>query len=1347
MENERLSLDKADASSNNPFKYYGLYGWSDISENQRRSKIYRESLNIVEPKQLDPYNVSKEINYIHDTEVGKKIIEHVNNNIKNIHQPEIPSFLFIPYHENATSEDIKNVQLLIDTSFKDKTDVVPWVSLHYLKTMRNTGYNNQMSRQILEDHVKYAKEKQAEIPVIQESDDDETIKEKMFLLREIDKASKRTCDKIVLQSGKESDNTMYQEYLKTVTNSLIRQRISNIIKQESLNYSKITLEDVLIPDGERQLLLGYHAKTETYVNNPKLIKGPWPSFGNTKFGKVDWSQLLNKAVVDCFLDGEKSKDWLFPIRFILDSHPIVMELINKYNDLYNNKIHYLGFYIIKYTLDEKINKEYIERNKSDGHGCLKLFDDKYDRPHESKSNYYIFFVFKYGSSTDIRREYFQTNFRCNVVNWGEVADAKRIVYVESRQLMCMQTRTSDKIYGYVLSKRNDNQQNDNCINKMYGTLSEIQKCYQTIFHKEDAQRLLKDNWSLSTDTDSIHILYSKHNLRTIRDKLKDHKVTEHYNETKPNTYIPPHRRPIDYITIRTPDNSEYALIPCYFDWSNDFNSNPDTDRFLLRLGYLNEEKESYYHNKLCFKDDCILPRDEFRDLLILDKIGGGKADIQKLQKYIKMYLALKNDFENVNIPKNLKPMCKTTGHVHRALEKKTQSYDIHTKRTYENSKITNKVLSFIGSNTYLVLDIIKYVIMNKILIVSKNIFLAEACLSVFETINLTLVIIEPTQLTPFILLKEKYKERVTILYTGNTINIQTYKNIKRQIGTTQFNTIIIDTGRYMNDSSHISSSAIGLLLCYHNLDTYGSFIYYTSLKRNNSFGWFLLDMIYNSFYIQDYGSSHCLYLDNNFISDPEKVTMYLYPKKSNIDVNLLESFLNDVTYMDTKKYFTKEYPLSSEFIKFQTQEWKKIYKNAKNLLEAAQPNQKGGNVAYRRWSHFPYDNMPVETNDIQQNLLYKENIRDFQPKCHWGQKKLLLSEIQFLTKIYTNTKTLNNYIIVYIGSADGTHLPLLYQMFPQLTWLLYDPNPFNKMVYQKHVQVHNMYFTDDTIKHVLERTKNKKIIFISDIRVTTSEENVMMDMIKQAEWGVTLDAKFMLLKFRLPYTDKVDKVKHLELPKEKVTNYKKAGEKEMLYLKGKLFIQLYPPIHSTELRLMVEQDSDGKYPLKLYNYEDIEQKLFYYNTNIRGKWFTDEEKYNNVYLIPGFDNGIESISEYTIIADYLATVQNNTDLDEAVRMTYDLNVLLEKATGKSLLSCVKETYNKTMKKFPNQNIEKKRLELWQQISEVNKNNSLIIQEHLIKEKGKKVLGEKRVKEALDTIKKHRGDKLFMELKL
>ena len=72
-------------------------------------------------------------------------------------------------------------------------------------------------------------------------------------------------------------------------------------------------------------------------------------------------------------------------------------------------------------------------------------------------------------------------------------------------------------------------------------------------------------------------------------------------------------------------------------------------------------------------------------------------------------------------------------------------------------------------------------------------------------------------------------------------------------------------------------------------------------------------------------------------------------------------------------------------------------------------------------------------------------------KLHWGQRKLLLSEIDFFNRTAIDMgcdKFKNqNISLVYPGSAHGHHLLIEMDMYPTLVLYLWDPAKFNKVLY------------------------------------------------------------------------------------------------------------------------------------------------------------------------------------------------------------------------------------------------------------------------------------------------------------
>lgn len=57
-------------------------------------------------------------------------------------------------------------------------------------------------------------------------------------------------------------------------------------------------------------------------------------------------------------------------------------------------------------------------------------------------------------------------------------------------------------------------------------------------------------------------------------------------------------------------------------------------------------------------------------------------------------------------------------------------------------------------------------------------------------------------------------------------------------------------------------------------------------------------------------------------------------------------------------------------------------------------------------------------NDDMEQIDYEEYKVDPKNSLHWGQRKLLISEIEFLTKYNDEYKNDQDKILLYIGSAD-----------------------------------------------------------------------------------------------------------------------------------------------------------------------------------------------------------------------------------------------------------------------------------------------------------------------------------------
>lgn len=181
---------------------------------------------------------------------------------------------------------------------------------------------------------------------------------------------------------------------------------------------------------------------------------------------------------------------------------------------------------------------------------------------------------------------------------------------------------------------------------------------------------------------------------------------------------------------------------------------------------------------------------------------------------------------------------------------------------------------------------------------------------------------------------------------------------------------------------------------------------------------------------------------------------------------------------------------------------------------------------------------------------------------HFGQRKLLLTEVEFLTKYGKKSN-----IVVYAGAAPGYHIEMLAELFPH-EFHLYDPRPFGKFSSPK-IKCFNKYFTESVAE-----LYNSAVLFISDIRTSgeNKEEEVLFNLKQQEKWCEIMEPVAASLKFRLPFGSK-EKVK---------------------YFSGDIILQPWVGIDSAETRLFTNCKEK-----KYYDPVDYEEKMYFFNKNLR----------------------------------------------------------------------------------------------------------------------------------------------------
>jgi len=261
--------------------------------------------------------------------------------------------------------------------------------------------------------------------------------------------------------------------------------------------------------------------------------------------------------------------------------------------------------------------------------------------------------------------------------------------------------------------------------------------------------------------------------------------------------------------------------------------------------------------------------------------------------------------------------------------------------------------------------------------------------------------------------------------------------------------------------------------------------------------------------------------------------------------------------------------------------------------------------------------LPSIWNTLEFNIPYRGNkggaLAYNLVNCHLGQRKLFLTEMQTITRYLKSAS--DAAIILYAGAAPCNHLPLMYELFPNVTWHLYDPAKF-AIKESHHAKIYNEYFTDE----IANKWKHKCDIFICDIRLSASnsaefEYQVDADMKMQDNWARLIEPKLgASLKFRLPYISEDIKT-HM---------YK--------YLKGNILWQMWPPLLTTECRLIVDAtDINSTMDIDIVKYQNA---CFDHNM-INRAWKTYKVPHRDCHKIVGYDRCFDCTCEAISWLDYM----------------------------------------------------------------------------------------------------------------
>ena len=1249
------------------FKYYGFYGRKGNTDEINIRTKYQEP-------STDPQVNNKEFGvYVHTEK--PEIIEHLEieysksseygkhyGNVKNLNFQPIKGLL---------DDDIKIVQDLIDEcySFLISSDnpsdkQISWAKMHALaREYMYSGYNSELSNKIINMYAN-----NAHLEASKDIYDDNTKKN-------LEIQSQRTCDKI--------------------------HSINNIEEGlASVKYNKIILEDYILKEGEKQLILGFGGKNndiKQYKNNPKIFNDPWLS-RSSYLGFYVWNIMINKATIKCILDNNKI---LFPIQIILSTNPnyLFVEQI----DINKSNIQYIGYFIARINLDK------LEKPQNIDPECEKLYDYTFDKIPNSKEQYFVILIFK-NLDKDIKYDidrYILTDFRLQRIHWGNLTRSKRVLFIEIEQLMCSslyENNDQRKANFYLLSEYiigKHNSVNELCksqleeINNSNNSKKTNNQCYEAWIDK-NTFKLLNDKKYKLIGT-SYNVLVSTYNLRDIEIELKNR------NKNKENIdFFSPDDKSFEHLLITEKlDNGmtkDYILFPCHFKWEDTGNNVKDKKYntkkiFVLKHGYLkliNDENltrgnpnyfnsEQYYKKELCINSNCIFNRDYIMHtskhiklfnnniktpgdyIEILNKIKqnqlieqkGGNKDFKSLSKLFNKIKLYKQNFKNI-VLSNKAIYSENKDIYNRYLG--FNILHIFDNNNNTNTNIYSNITNFINNNLFF-LPLIQHIINGNILIISTNInvlVILDYYLNIdFSNITLVLINIHINNLINIFSVILKNRDKIKIYYFGNLVTSELINCIVNYFSKIKFNNIIIDI---VDNSNQEFYNILGIKICKRLLNYKGSYIQLSKVPDLNDNLIYLYYFIFKCFRYNLY-ENHTNYLlkDNMYSLIYHKNFEYnLNDEEENVIDQLLKNHTNlNITSLLSKISFNK---LFIDFIKikyltmyYNLQNYaEKIFKISYNIIENKTIEQQGGYQVTKNTNLHLYDSKYT---------------------CTFLEKQLFLLHLNCLTKVYLyENKNLDNFYIYYddiITSDDkgyGYYQEILKNMFKQLTWT-------NKQI------------------------KSKECIFISN----------NLDMYHK------IKPKYALMDLK-PDTDKQ-------------------------YFDGEILYTLYP-FSNSDFKILVKEYNK----IKEYS-ENIFQELLDNNKFLSLCYNNDLYNINKVIpikylkLIPGYSDNFECILEYKILYNYFYHIHDITDHKIIINKLFDITIDKEN-NMKYWLTC-------SLKKF--QKSDNETDIMFKNIIQLNIEQHAKHQIQLLKDYGSEVFDKDNINKAIKILGKYASDRVYIQI--
>lgn len=301
-----------------------------------------------------------------------------------------------------------------------------------------------------------------------------------------------------------------------------------------------------------------------------------------------------------------------------------------------------------------------------------------------------------------------------------------------------------------------------------------------------------------------------------------------------------------------------------------------------------------------------------------------------------------------------------------------------------------------------------------------------------------------------------------------------------------------------------------------------------------------------------------------------------------------------------------------------------------------------------KWRHFD-PNMDFISGSGDNGVDWSEVKDRSVDNIKFGQLKLAMEEILFFTYYWDPVK-IPNPTVVYVGSAVGTHIAVVAELFPWFTWHLYDPREHSFLLSgKKNIHIHQEYFTDE----IADTYKGRDdIILVTDLRGVEGKQlkeyksgqpdeadvKYNIDIINnnlesQKRWTLMIRPAIASLKFRFPFAWDF-------IPKEDLIRN---------YLKGTVLFQVWGPKKTSETRLIV----DPSFEMQQWSVKYYENLTTYHTFVTRS-----ENRYYNPFdgsknpISPelGLTNDYDSTGTVHIMIAYMKKMNISIEKDDVLNL-------------------------------------------------------------------------------------------------